>query len=135
MASTSILEISNGLSTTANDETNGSIRDHDLDAVLSLTETTCRTGFWSALRTSRTAGLSVLHWVATILVDDSIDFPFGIHTSSRRASDSTMSMWTSAFRSSQELNATTSVLFDSSEVLALTANDKTNQMSLNHDRF
>ena len=127
VAPTSFLQVSNSFATTTNDQTNSTIRHHDLHAVFTLTQ---RTGH-GGVSSSSTAAATLVESSAgngthTRVFNNSINGRLGFGAPGLRTTDSALTIRALVIRASNELYAASRLRLDTSQVLALSANDEAN---------
>lgn len=132
VAAASLLKVPDRFAASANDEAHGTVRNHDLQAVLSVLQvgytTTIDDGGRGAGSTSvKTCTSNGAH--ATVLYN-AIDLRHGLGAPSGGASDLAHAKLLVGIGGSDELHPALGLALDASEVLALTANDQTDQASL-----
>lgn len=129
MAARTLLEISNGLASSSDDEADSAIWDHDLHMVLAIPQGRCSTSG----RVARLF-LSAVQGAHSAVLNDSVDGRLDLSTTSPRAGDLALAKGT-AIGGSQELDTAVGVGFDPSQILTLSADDKANEAGLDLDRL
>ena len=125
VASRPFLQITNSLSSSANDESNCAIWHHDLHVILSISQRGGSTLVWIPWFL-----MSPVEGTHATIIDYSVNGCFDFSATIARARDLALAKGTT-ISSRQELNTALCFTFDASKVLALATNDEAYEAGLN----
>ncbi len=124
MTLAALLQISDRLAASSDNEAHGPIRHHDLDAVLAFSKRRLMTT--DAAVEGRTGLLAVV-------LDDAPNLVLGVVARLPSPGDSTAAVLPGPFRPRRELHSRAGLGFDPTQILALSSNDETNHRGVNLD--
>ena len=129
MAAASFLQITDCLTTATNDQSNGTIRHHNLDTILPFTKSRLVATLGDFASTT-----SLTSRVSAIFFNDPINFALCFQAGARISGDSTLSL-PSIVGAGHELDSGRRNFFNTAEIIARPTDHKANQRRINDDDF